>query len=73
MNSSDPAAASPIVKSVDEFVPVASFELVDGRLHQLWTTPLGVSQLRPVPIVPAADESRTPCVAGWVEEEGDDA
>jgi hypothetical protein len=56
--------------TIDEFVPVASFELVDGRLHQLWTTPLGRSELRPVPIV-QADESRRPCVAGWVEEEGE--
>jgi hypothetical protein len=57
--------------TIDEFVPVASFEMIDGRLHQLWTTPLGRSELRPVPIV-QTDESRRPCVAGWVEGETDD-
>jgi hypothetical protein len=55
---------------VDEFIPVAQFEMIDGRLHQLWTTPLGKSELRPVPIAVAAD--RTPCTAGFLEEEGDD-
>ena len=57
---------------IDEFVPVAQFEMVDGRLHQLWTTPLGKSELRPVPIAPPSDESRPPCVAGWVEDDDEE-
>jgi hypothetical protein len=57
--------------TIDEFVPVAQFELVDGRLHQLWTTPLGRSELRPVPIAPASDERR-PCIAGFLEEDADE-
>jgi len=60
-----------IAKTIEAFVPVAQFGFVDGKLHQLWITPLGRTEYRPVPVV-ELDANRKPCVTGYLEGEDDD-
>ena len=59
----------------NEYLPVAqfSFILIEGEktaLHQLWVTPFGQSEWRPVPTIELGKQ-RKPAVAGYLEDDDD--
>ncbi len=58
----------------DEYLPTIQFGFQltsDNReiLHQLWVTPMGLTEWRPVPMIELGPQ-RKPAVAGYLE--GDD-
>ena len=56
----------------DEFLPTMmfGFQLEDDKtvLCQMWVTPLGLSEWRPVPMVELGS-NRKPTVAGYLDED----
>jgi hypothetical protein len=60
--------------SHDEFLPTIQFgfQLHKGKeiLHQLWITPLGLTEWRPVPMIELGP-TRKPAVAGFLEDDDD--
>jgi len=57
-----------VVSKVDQFHPSMMFGFIDGKLHQLWVNPLGMSEYRPVPVVETS--GKPACVAGYDGEDG---
>lgn len=59
----------------DEFMPTImfGFMLKDGKniLHQMWVTPMGLTEWRQVPMLELSSE-RKPAVAGYLEENDED-
>ena len=63
-----------IKSEIDQFHPTLMFGFqVNGEdeqvLCQMWVTPTGLAEYRPVPMV-ELNEKRKPCVTGYIE--GDD-
>lgn len=58
----------------DDWLPTIQFgfQLVEGEqiLHQLWITPMGLTEWRPVPMIELGPQ-RKPAVAGYYEDEDD--
>lgn len=58
----------------DEFLPTIQFgfQLVRDEqvLHQLWITPLGKTEWRPVPMIELGP-TRKPAIAGYLEDDDD--
>ena len=55
----------------DEFLPTVcfGFQMVKGEqvLHQMYVTPMGLTQWRPVPMIELGP-TREPCVAGTLSD-----
>jgi len=55
--------------NIEDFHPTVMFGFIDGKLHQLWVNPLGLSEYRPVPVVEMKASGKPACVAGYDGED----
>ena len=59
---------------IDEFLPTMQFGFqLDGEktvLCQMWVTPMGLTEWRPVPVVELGP-TRKPAIAGYLEDDDD--
>lgn len=61
----------PIKSEIDQFHPTLVFGFQGETLCQMWVSPFGLTEYRPVPMV-ELNEQKKPCVTGFVGDTYDD-